>query len=134
MSASLLLQLEIWGVVLVAVFLIGFLPPYLRANRLESELQAAVARINGLELRDGIANVYFEATRKNFGLAGTEATEFFNDARQATLSSNDPGLKSVLEEILQSRDTITAGLAQADPQVIQTLQNVYVKTRNATER
>lgn len=121
-----------WASLLVVVFLIGFVPPYVRANRSESELEAARRQIDQLQLRDAIGHVYFEATRKNYGLAGTGASRFFNDVRQAASRAGDPARRASLEQVLDFRDTVTAGLAKGDPSVLDALQAVYVKTRDAT--
>lgn len=123
-----------WASLLVVVFLIGFLPPYVRASRAESDLEAARQQIDQLQLRGAIGHVYFEATRKNYGLAGTDASRFFNDVRQAASRISDPARRSSLEQILDFRDTVTAGLARGDPSVLDALQAAYVKTHDATNR
>ncbi len=127
-------KLALWLGAFLAVFLIGFLPPYVRAGRLESELGNARQRIDLLELRDAAGLLYFEAAQKNYGLAGTEASRFFDRVRETAAETKDANLRRALEEILTSRDSVTAALARGNGSVLDVLQTLYVKTRDATKR
>ena len=57
------------AVVLVAVFLVGSIPQYLKANRLDSQLRRAREANVAVELRDLIGLAYVQANQKNYGLA-----------------------------------------------------------------
>ena len=60
--------------VLVAVFLIGFLPQYIKGNRLESELALSRQSVADAELRDLVGLAYLQASQKNYGLAADTAS------------------------------------------------------------
>src|SRR5690349_3413355 len=111
-------RIIIAAVVLVAVFLAGFLPSYLRANRLESEVQSSRQEIAGASLRDLIALAYVQATQKNFGLAAESASHFFNRTREVAAEAPDSARRQALEALTASRDKVTAELAKADPAAI----------------
>ena len=115
--------------VLVGVFLVGFIPQYLKANRLDTELRQARQANVGAELRDLIGLAYVQASQKNYGLAAATTTRFFNRVRDV---ANQTGDRKNLENLLVTRDRITAALAKGDAAVLADLQELFVKTRQAT--
>ena len=115
--------------VLVGVFLVGFIPQYVKANRLETELRQARQANVEAELRDLIGLAYVQASQKNYGLAAATTTRFFNRVRDA---ANETGDRKSLENLLVTRDRITAALAKGDAGVVADLQELFVKTRQAT--
>jgi hypothetical protein len=118
--------------VLVVVFLLSFVPQYLRANRLESELQLSRQDAAGAELRDLIGLAYLQANQKNFGLAGETSSRFFQRIQQTAGEAADATRRKALEELLGARDKVTASLAKGDPGVIAELQDLFLRTRTAT--
>ena len=125
-------RLFIEAVAVVVAFLAGFLPQYLKARRLESEAHALQqASANG-GLRDLAGLSYVQASQKNYGLAAATSTRFFNRARELANQAADPPARKALEDLMLSRDKITAELAKGDPGVIGDLQDVFAGTRRAT--
>ncbi len=113
--------LIIAAVALVAAFLLGFVPQYMRANRLENELQAARAEAGrcSTQLRfsraaQAAALMHLEVARKNFGNAGGHASSFFNQVRALLNDTSDPGARGPLQRMLEYRDSVTAALARGD--------------------
>ena len=119
-------------ILLVVVFLAGFLPTYAKANRLENELREARRGHSLAELRDLSCLAYFQANQKDYGLAAGTSTRFFDRTREAAKQEPDPSVGKPLEDLLSLRDKITAELAQGDPAVLSDLQVLFVKTRQAT--
>jgi hypothetical protein len=120
------------AVLLVVVFLAGFLPSYMKANRLENELREARRENSLAQLRDLACLVYFQASQKDYGLAAGTATRFFDRTREAANQAPDASGRKPLEDLLGLRDPITAELAKGDPGVLNDLQGLFVKTRQAT--
>src|SRR5712675_1325910 len=102
----------IGAVVLIVVFLAGFIPQYVKANRLDNELRQARQGNDSAELRDLIALAYIQANQKNYGLAAATTTRFFNRTREMADQTADPNSKKALEGLLVPRDRITAALAK----------------------
>jgi hypothetical protein len=125
-------RIVVGTIVVVAVFLLGFLPQYVRARRLDDELRQAQAGSAGARLRDLAALTYVQANQKNYGLAAESSARFFNAAREVAAATADPERKRTLEAILSQRDNVTAQLAKGDAAVMATLQDVFLKTRDAT--
>jgi hypothetical protein len=124
----------VWFVVIVIVFLAGFLPEYAKAKRLDNDLRRASQESTLAELRDQAGLVYFLASQKNYGLAGGAATRFFARAGDAIGQIHDANASKPLQDLLNARDKITAELAKGDPGVLNDLQTLYVNTRRATGR
>jgi hypothetical protein len=120
------------AILVVAVFLAGFLPPYVKANRLENELREARREHSLAELRDLASLAYFQASQKDYGLAAGTSTRFFDRTREAANQAPDSSVSKPLEDLLSLRDPITAELAKGDPGVLSDLQALFVKTRQAT--
>ena len=119
------------GGLLVVVFLIGFLPEYIRANRFESELQQTRQENSFAALRDLAALAYIQAAQKNYGLAAETASRFFNRTREVA-SQAPANHRKDLEDLLTVRDRITSELAKGDPGVVTDMQDLYLKTRQLT--
>ncbi len=120
------------GIAVIAVFLLGFVPQYVKANRLESELRQTQQENAGAQLRDLIGLAYVQANQKNFGLAAETSSRFFGRAREMAGQAQDATNRKALEDLLALRDKVTAELAKGDAAVMGDLQELFVKTRQAT--
>ena len=120
------------AVALIGVFLVGFIPSYVKANRLENELRQSRQDGAGAELRDLIALAYVQANQKNYGLSAESIGRFFNRAHKMASQTQDASRRKALEDLLASRDKVTAQLAKGDPAVTGDLLELFNKTRQAT--
>jgi hypothetical protein len=121
------------AIALVVVFLLGFVPQYARASRLETELRQAREAYAGSDLRDLVGLAYLQANQKNYGLAAETSSQFFRRVRDVANQTPDTGRRKALEDLLAPRDRITAALAKGDAAVIGDLQELFLKTRVATQ-
>jgi hypothetical protein len=129
-------NLILWSVLLVLGFLGGFVPQFMKAGRLETDLRTAERKLGVCEqsarfsqFRDLAAVMYLETARKNYGVAAEAAGRFFQGLRQCAGHIADPELSKRLEEVLNSRDSITAGLAKADPGVLSEMESLLLQTQ-----
>ncbi len=120
------------AVAAVAAFLLGFVPQFVKAQRLESELRLAQQANAGAELRDLAALAYAQANQKNYGLAAETASRFFNRVREVAAQASSASARSTLESLLSIRDRLTAELAKGDAASVGDLQQLYTRTRQAT--
>ncbi len=111
---------------LIVVFLIGFVPQWMKASRLDGEVQQMRQKVADAELRDLAGLAYLQANQKNYGLAAETAGRFF-----ARVKDVAAGRKPV-EDLASPRDKITAELAKGDPAAIGSLTDLVLKTRVAT--
>ena len=84
------------------------------------------------ELRDLAGLLYLQANQKDYGLAATTSTRFFERTRELADQIPDPIRKQPLEGLLSLRDQVTSQLAKGEPGVLNDLQELFVKTRQAT--
>jgi hypothetical protein len=120
------------AIVLVVAFLGGFLPQYAKVNRLDTELRQARLGNTSAELRDLVGLAYFQANQKNYGIAAGTTLRFFNRVREVASQTPDANARRTYEDLLMSRDKISAELAKGDAGVMGDLQDLFVKTRRAT--
>jgi hypothetical protein len=120
------------AVALLAAFLLGFVPPYVKANRLENELRQSRQQNAAAQLRELIGLAYFQATQKNFGLGAETTSRFFSRVREMANQTLDANNRKALEDLLAVRDRVTAELAKGDAAAMGDLQELFVKTRQAT--
>jgi hypothetical protein len=75
---------------------------------------------------------YVQANQKNYGIAAETTARFFGRVREMANQTTDAAAKKSLEDLLASRDKITADLAKGDAGVMSDLQELFAKTRQAT--
>ncbi len=115
-------------VLLIGVFLAGFVPQHLKVKRLETDLSVARQENAFAQLRDLAALAFVQASQKNYGLAAGTSRQFFNRTREmASRMPNAHGGK-VLEDLLVSQDKITAELTKGTPEALDDLQVLFEKT------
>ncbi|MFZ3341087.1 MAG: hypothetical protein WA609_05665 [Terriglobales bacterium] len=134
-------NLILCSVLFVAGFLAGFIPQYSRARRFEQEVSASTAQLEACrgaeqlsQLRDAGTLMYLEATQKNYGTSGDDASRFFNQAQSLANSTPDESLRNLLHEILAARDQITSDLAKGDAAVVSEMQPVLSKVEQTSKR
>ena len=120
------------AIALITVFLVGFVPQYVKGNRLENELRQSRQEAKGAELRDLIGFAYVQASQKNCGLAAETSSRFFNRVREVANHTQDADRRKALEDLLALRDSVTAALAKGDASVMGDLQQLFVKARQVT--
>jgi len=118
-------------ILLILVFLAGFVPQYIKVKRLENDLSAA-KRENALaQLRDLAGLAFVQASQKNYGLAAGTSKQFFTRAREVANQAPDANGRKALEDLLVSQDKITAELAKGDPEALSDLELLFEKTRQS---
>jgi hypothetical protein len=120
-------------VTVLIVFLLGFVPQYLEKRRIQSQLDVATERLQLSELRDLAGMMLLEGLRQNFGTARDYSSQYFEKLRETAEQVEDSTLKMSLDELLSSRDQLTAALSKADPGSASQLQAIFAKTQMATK-
>jgi hypothetical protein len=134
-------RLILWSALLLTGFLAGFIPQYLKTKRCINEVSIVRQQFAGCQtsaqlsqLRDQAAMMYLEATRKNYGTAADESRVFFDAVQRVVAQTSDPIVRKALAEVLQSRDQVTAALANGDAGVVDDLRQVVLTLENNTRR
>ena len=128
-------KLILWFTILVAGFLLGFVPQYSRARRLNMELSNTRNQVSSqqrnidlCQLREAAAMMYSQVSQKNYGIAGDYSTRFFQGLAAIRNQTTDTSLKKSVDELLAMRNSVTAALAKGDPSVLSTLQEMVTHT------
>jgi hypothetical protein len=117
--------LLIGAAVLVGTFLVGFLPEYVRANRLAGQLAGARSTQQLGHARDLLGMVFLQTSLKNYGLAKSYAGTFFDEARALSGQMGSPEANQALQNIVAARDEVTAQLARGDSASYGLVQSLY---------
>jgi hypothetical protein len=124
-------KLVLWFLLVLTGFLIGFILQYSRLQRVQEDLSASTKQLGSCkssqqlaQLRDTTTIMYLEVVQKNYGKAGEYSGEVFDQARQIASSTEDPALRTLLREVLVTRDQITADLAKGDPAALSEIQRL----------
>ena len=123
-------------ILLIAAYLAGLIPPYMKARHLEEQgavfakqLQACQAGEQLAHVRDDAALLYLSVTQKNYGIAAEHAKKFFDDAQQVSSTTQNEGIRTALQDILATRDEITADLSKGDAAVVGLAQSLLQKVQ-----
>jgi hypothetical protein len=120
------------GALVVAAFLLGFVPQYLKTRDLGNQLDALRQQLNSereksqmdeLALLCGYA--YLETNLKNYGLASQDATKFFDRVRAMTIQGPNSGRQAFLQAALAQRDLVIGGLAKGDSGTASAVQDLF---------
>ena len=121
--------------VVLAVFLAGFIPQFLDKRRLETELEDARTKLSTAqlqieidEIRSLAGRILLESSQQNYGTAATHSTEYFNKVRDLAGKTENASLKTALSALLDTRDSISSGLAQGKPTITAELQALLQRT------
>jgi hypothetical protein len=121
-------------ILLIVVFLAGFVPQYIKVKRLENDLSAATQENALAELRDLAGLAFVQTSEKNYGLAAATSKQFFARTREIANWAPDANGRKALEDLLASQEKIGAELAKGDQQALGDLQVLFDKTRQAAPR
>ena len=114
------------------MFLGVYVPLAAKITRMDSESWQARQVGTHSELRDLVSLAYVQANQKNYGIAARTAARFFNRVREVTRQTPDPNVKKTFEDLLITRDKVTAKLARGDAGVMADLQDLFMGTRRVT--
>ena len=127
-------KLVLWFVLLIVGFLAGFILQYARLQQAQQELSASTKQLGSCQageqlaqLRDTATAMFLEAVQKNYGKAGADSKEFFDQAQRIESSTGDPALRNLLRDTLATRDQITADLAKGDAAALSEIQALVSK-------
>ncbi len=119
---------------LLAGFLLGFIPTYIKASKLETQLNTARIQNQLGEIRELASLSYVEASRMNYGSAREDSERMFDMARQLAGDTHDENMRNSLNGLLTFRDTVKVKLSTPDASVLDALQQIVQKTQSELKR
>jgi len=122
------------AVLLLAGFLLGFIPEYQRASQLAKQLETARLESKLREIRELASLSYIDASKMNYGSAAEDSERMFGVAREVANDTKDDGLRSSLNGLSTFRETVKGKLSAADASVLEPLQQIVQKTQREVKR
>lgn len=123
----------VYGALLVAAFMLGFVPMWLKSRASSSSLSGATRQLSLVTIQNSLASAVIDAERGNYELARQAASSFFTSVRTETNRGNDSLLSRAQREGVQSLlargDDIITLLARSDPASADRLSDLYVSYR-----
>ncbi len=128
----------IYAVILVVVFLLGFVPMWVSARGHRQERDRAEARLRVAETENLLASAALNSARGEYEPARQATSEFYTRLR-AEVDRRDesaiaPQYHDAAEQLLATRDDTITLLARNDPAAATRLNELYFTFRRATGR
>jgi hypothetical protein len=118
---------------LLVVFLLGFIPMWLKTRESNSRLSAAERQLTLVRMQDTLASAAIYARRGDYEPARQAASQFFNSLRAETdrgeASVLTPAQRKGTQPLFEGRDEIITLLARSDPASADRLSDLYVSYR-----
>jgi hypothetical protein len=122
-------------IALLAVFLLGFIPMWMRARDQATLRLKAEHSLTIMHLEKDLGSAAIDSRRGEYEAARQEASAFYTAARfeadersQSALSQQQ---RDALAPLLASQDEMITLLARSDPASADRLSNLYVSVRKA---
>jgi hypothetical protein len=123
---------------LLAVFLAGLVPMWLKAQRLSGERAVSQRELRLSNIQMAAANATIDARRGEYEPARQAAAQFFTllneEVKQGVGSAVSAANRDQMKPILAQRDDLITLLARSDPVSADRLATIYTKFRQPTGR
>lgn len=119
----------------IAVFLLGFLPMWVKARANASQRDAAQRELHLSQMHGTLASAVIDARRGEYEPARQTASDFFTTLRTQIDAGSESALTAPQREgtspLLARRDDVITLLARGDPAAAEQLSDIYVSYRKA---
>ncbi len=133
--SSLMRRIGIYAIVLFVVFLLGFIPMWLKARAATSELATVSQRLTLAETKGNLASAFIDARRGDYEPARLAASQFFTSLRTEADKGEDSALnaaqRAAVQPLFAQRDEIITLLARSDPAAADRLSDLFAAFRKA---
>ena len=137
-ATSLMRRAVIYAVLLLAVFLAGFVPMWFKVHECSGSLSQAENNLSMTRMENTLASAVIDARRGDYEPARKSASNFFTLLRAEIDKENDSFLSRAqiaeLQPALAPRDEIITLISRSDPASADRLSNLYVSYRRIMKR
>jgi hypothetical protein len=128
----------IYAVLLLVVFLLGFVPMWLKSRECSSSLSDAEHQLNLARIQNALASAAIDARRGDYEPARQAASNFLTSLRAETDRKDESALSQAqrdgVQPLFTRRDEIITLLARSDPASADRLSDLYVSYRKIMNR
>ena len=129
-STPVMRRIIIYAGVLLAVFLLGFVPMWLKARECGGSLAGAEQQLSLARMQNNLASSVIDARRGDYEPARQAASQFFTSLRaeadKGDASTLTRSQRGGVEPLFTRRDEIITLLARSDPASADRLSDLYV--------
>ena len=134
-STPLMRRIIIYAGVLLIVFLLGFVPMWLKARASDARLADAERQLTLVGMQGNLASAAIDARRGDYEPARQAVSQFFTSLR-AEIDKGDTSYftqaqRTGVQPLFDGRDEIITLLARSDPASADRLSDLYVAYRKA---
>lgn len=132
-SPPMLRRIVISAGVLLLVFLLGFIPMWLKARQTANSLAATERQLTLARMQGNLASAVIDARRGDYEPARQTASQFFTslsaEIDKGDNSSLTQSQRTGLQALFTGRDELITLLARSDPASADRLSDLYVAYR-----
>jgi hypothetical protein len=134
-STSRARQVGVYAAILLGVFLLGFIPMWLKAREASADLTRTEQQLNLAQMQNDLASAVIDARRGDYEPARQSASRFFTSLRaeadRGDASTLTQAQRAAVQPLFTARDEIITLLARSDPASADRLSDLYVSYRKA---
>jgi len=127
-----------WGIyalILLLVFLLGFVPMWLQKREVSQNLETTQKQLQKSEIKGLLTTSIVEARRGEYERARQDTSEFYTRLRAETdkgdASAYSKGERDGMNAVFDNRDAIITMLAQRDQAAVERLTDIYSNYQQA---
>lgn len=130
-------RIGIYAAVLIIVFLLGFVPMWIKARACSSSLLVAENQLSLARIQNALASAVIDARRGDYEPARVAASQFFTslgaEAEKGDASNFNPAQRDGMQPLFARRDEIITLLARSDPAAADKLSDIYAAYRKISQ-
>jgi len=135
-SSPMMRRILIYAGVLLIVFLLGFVPMWLKARTTGKRLAETESHLTVSRIQNNLASAVIDARRAEYEPARQAVSQFFTTL-QAEIAKEDssgytPAQRGQLQQLFAGRDELITLLARSDPAAADRLADLFVTYRKIT--
>ena len=123
----------IYAGVLLVIFLLGFIPMWLRARAASSSLVETEHQLSKVRMQSSLASAAIDARRGDYEPARQAISQFFTSLRaeidKGDASNYTPAQRQGMQPLFAGRDELITLLARSDPASADRLADLFVAYR-----
>jgi hypothetical protein len=132
-SNSLIQRIGIYAALVLIIFLLGFVPMWLKARECAGSLAAAEHQLALVRMQSNLASAAIDARRGDYEPARQAASQFFTalqeEAAKGDSSNLTPQQRGGVQPLVTRRDEVITLLARGDPASADKLSELYASYR-----
>jgi hypothetical protein len=132
-SAPAMRRFIIYGAVLLVIFLLGFVPMWLKARQCAGGLAEADRQLALVRMQNNLASAVIDARRGDYEPARQAASQFYTfistEIDKGDASDFTQAQRQALPPLMAGRDEVITLLARSDPASADRLTDLYVVYR-----